>query len=374
MRFVPLNCVPDGAYLAKTLYDQEGRILLSQGTKLNDNLINKIQRSGFNTIYIQDEFSDNEIEEIITPELKLRAVDRIKQIFGRINEKNTKREKINLLDDKAITSLKDISNSIVDELFTSKHIVINLVDIKNLDNYTYEHSLNVAILSLILGFELNLNRNELYNLSLGALLHDIGKAFIPKEIVKKQDSLTDEEFEIIKSHPIKGFNYLKEQFQLTAPSKIIALQHHERFDGTGYPYGKKGDEINKLARIVAIADVYDAMTSDRPYKKAQPPSEALEYIMGSAGRHFDFQMVSAFVKKIIPYPIGTLVRLSNGKIAIVEEINPNFPLRPKVKIIEQRATTVEMTSLNLLNEKNIVIEGIQYELPNPSVQSYLKKK
>lgn len=379
MRFVPLNCVPEGVYLAKSLFDEDGRVLLREGTQLNSSLIDKINKSGFHTIYIYDGFSDNDIEEIIRPEIRIKAVNKIKEVFKSAIQPDSGRVRSlkgasPALSDKQLFSLQDISKTIVDELFSSKDIVINLIDIKNMDNYTYEHSLNVAILSLVLGLELNLNRNELYNLSLGALLHDIGKAFIPKDILRKEDLLSKEEYEVIRNHPLKGYDYLKEQFQLTAPSKIIVLQHHERIDGGGYPHGKKGNEINKLAKVVAIADVYDAMTSDRPYKRAQPPNEVIEYIMGSAGRHFDFDMARAFVKRIVPYPVGTLVRLSNGAIALVEEINTNFPLRPKVRIINQRATTVDFTFIDLLEEKNLVIEGIQYEVPNLSVQNYLKNK
>ncbi len=205
--------------------------------------------------------------------------------------------------------------------------------------------------------ELRLNKNDLYNLCIGALLHDIGKAFIPKDILLKKDKLTDEELSIVRDHTAKGYEYLKSNSYLTAPSRIIAFQHHERLDGSGYPNGLKEGQINKLAKIVAIADVYDAFTSDRPYKKASPPHEALEYIMGAAGRYFDFDMVQAFVRKVIPYPV-----------------NPNFPLRPKVRIVQQLATSVKMEYIDLLKENNLVIEGIQYEIPNPSVQHYLKNK
>jgi len=243
-----------------------------------------------------------------------------------------------------------------------------------MDNYTYEHSLNVAVLSVILGLELNLNKNELYNLCLGGLLHDIGKAFIPKELLLKESNLTDEEYTLMKSHAVKGYEYIKGNFQISAFVKVITLQHHERIDGTGYPAGLKGDKINKLAKIVSIADVYDAITSDRPYKKADPPSEAIEFIMGSAGRFFDFHMAKAFLRRIVPYPVGTLVKLSNGQIGIVDEINESFLLRPKIRIIKQLATTVKFEYVDLLSQPSIVIEGIQYEIPNLSVQNYLKSK
>lgn len=383
MRFVPLNCVKEGTYLAKNLHDAKGRILLKKGTLLTEGLIDKIRESGFQSIYINDEYSNNEIEDLIKPELKVKTVSTIKETFESISQSNRQaknkvrnlKDKQNLLlQEKYINSLNDISKYLVDDITSSKNVLVNLVDIKNMDTYTYEHSLNVTLLSLVLGIELRLNKNDLYNLCIGALLHDIGKAFIPKDLLLKKEKLTDEELNIVRDHTAKGYEYLKSNSHLTAPSRIIAFQHHERLDGSGYPNGLKGDQINRLAKIVAIADVYDAFTSDRPYKKASPPHEALEYIMGAAGRYFDFDMVQAFVRKVIPYPVGTLVKLSNGAIALVEEINPNFPLRPKVRIVQQLATSVKMEYIDLLKENNLVIEGIQYEIPNPSVQHYLKNK
>lgn len=383
MRFVPLNCVIEGYFLGKNLYDSKGRILLKKGTELTDGLIAKMRDNGFNTIYINDEYSNNEIEDIIKPQLRVKAVGAIRETFEGISKSNKQqlnkpanlRKKQNaLVQEKYISSLNDISKTLVDEIASSKNVLINLVDIKNMDSYTYEHSLSVAILSLVLGIELRLNKIELYNLCIGALLHDIGKAFISKDLLFKKDKLADDEYRIIKEHPLKGYDYLKNNIQLTAQSRIITLQHHERLDGSGYPNGLSGDKINKLAKIVAIADVYDAFTSDRPYKKASPPHEAIEYIMGSAGRYFDFDMVQAFIRKVVPYPVGTLVKLSNGEIALVEETNPSMPLRPKVKIVKQLATSVKMDTIDLVQENNLVIEGIQYEIPNPSVQNYLKEK
>ncbi|WIF94111.1 HD-GYP domain-containing protein [Caminicella sporogenes] len=380
MRFVPINCVKVGSHLGKNLYDSNGRILLRKGTKLNSSLIEKIRQSGFYTIYINDEYSSNEIEDIIKPELKLKTINTLKETFKYIEKEhsskniNLLKQKKNLIQEKHLNSLNEISKNLVDDISKTKDVLINLIDIKNMDNYTYEHSLSVSILSLVIGIELGLNKNELYNLCIGALLHDIGNAFIPKEILNKEGTLTDEEYRLIREHPLKGYEYLKENYQLTAFAKAIALQHHERIDGSGYPYGLTGDKINKLAKIVAVADVYDAMTSDRPYKKAKSPNEAIEYIMGAAGRYFDFDIARAFVKRVIPYPIGTLVKLSNGEIGVIEEINSNFPLRPKIKVIKQLATTVDMKLIDLLKEPNIVIEGVQYEIPNPSVQHYLKNK
>ncbi|QEK11431.1 HD-GYP domain-containing protein [Crassaminicella thermophila] len=373
MRLIPIGSAKEGMYLAQTLNDKNNRVLLQKGVKLNQNLIGKIKENGIYSIYINDEYSDNEIEDVISPKLRNEAIKTIKDTFDGLDKYFKQREnaiKVKQLEqegEKNIQSLNNISKEFVDEILMNNNIVVNLVDIKSIDSYTYQHSVNVAVLSLILGIEMGLNRNELHDLCIGAMLHDIGKAFIPKEILLKKAPLTEEELDIEKDHTKKGYEYLKEKYEIKATTKVIALQHHERVDGSGFPYGYKGDKINKLARIVAIADTYDYLTSDTANKKAVPPNEAIELIMGSAGRYFDFKMVEVFAKKIMPYPEGSLVQLSNGEIGVVQEIQPDFPLRPKVKIVRQNAVSVEMKMIDLMKETNVVIKGILYEIPNACV-------
>lgn len=353
MRSVPLRCIKKGSLLAKDLYDNTGSIFLKEGIELTDELIEEAIDNGFHCVYILDDYSNNEIDNIKS-ELKIRLTTAVKEAFKKIEYNN-------------------MDENLIDEIVSQRDIMINLVDIKNMDKYVYEHSVNVAILSLVLGIELGLNRNELYILCIGALLHDIGKAFIPYDICSK-NPLTEAEEEVLKTHTTKGYEYLKDLLERNLPSRIICLEHHERIDGYGYPNKINGDKINKLSKIVAIVNTYDHIRSHTPCKSAQPPNDAIEYLMGSAGRHFDYDMVKIFIKNINPYPIGTLVRLSNKEIGIVEDINENYPLRPKVRIIKQLATTVEMKVIDLLKEKNLVIEGIQREIPNLSVQHYLKSK
>ncbi|MDK2799992.1 MAG: hypothetical protein PWQ70_1611 [Clostridiales bacterium] len=383
MRVVPVNCVKENSSLAKHIYDADGRILLKKGTCLTRGLIKRILDIGIHTIYINDEYSNNEIEDIIKPEVRLRAVKGIKDTFEsfskyskqkNMNTSSVKEKQFLKERDKHIEVLGDVSKSIVDEILASKSTLINLVDIKTMDSYTYQHCVNVAVLSIILGVEFGFNTKQLVDLCTGALLHDIGKVFIPKEILTKPGKLTDEEYEIIKEHPTKGYQYLDGNRDISAHSKMIILQHHEKIDATGYPRQIDGFKIHTMAKIVAIADVYDAITSDRPYRKALSPSEAVEFIMAGAGRHFDFEMAQTFVRKVIPYPEGTLVKLSNGEVGVVEEVKPNFPLRPKVKVIKQKAVNIEMQSIDLINENNIIIEGIQYEAPNLSIPHYLKNR
>ncbi|NLY43412.1 MAG: HD-GYP domain-containing protein [Clostridiaceae bacterium] len=368
MRLVPINCVKQDCFLGKTIYDDEGRVLLYKGTRITNNLIKRMKSIGIQSIYVIDEYSENEIEDIIKPEIRVKAIKAVKDTFEhlrrRVDWNYSELDKRRFLKrrDEQIDVLIDVSKMIVEEVLSNKDVMINLVDIKNMDSYTYEHSVNVAVLALIIGLEQGLNVKELNNLCIGALLHDIGKAFIPNEILKKPDELTEEEFALMKEHPVKGYEYIRSNVSLPAVAKVMVLEHHERIDGGGYPRKLDGSRIHHFSKIVTVADVYDALTSDRPYRKAVLPSEAIELIMGSAGRHFDFKIAYSFVRKVVPYPVGTVVKLSNGYCGVVEDIPENFPLRPKVRIIRTNTGKELSESIDLLIEKSIVITGVQFEV------------
>ena len=184
-----------------------------------------------------------------------------------------------------------------------------------------------------MGIANRFNKNELYKLAMGALLHDFGKVFINQDLLNKKEKLTEEEVKIMKAHSIDGYRYLKSNYDVPIKSYIAVLDHHEKYDGTGYPNGKVGESISLFGRIVAIADGYDALTSDRPYKKATLPANAIEYIMGGASTHFDFNLVNIFIKKVAAYPIGTCVRLNNGLVGIVIENFSDASTRPKIRIL-----------------------------------------
>jgi HD-GYP domain-containing protein (c-di-GMP phosphodiesterase class II) len=366
MRLVPINSVKEGSFLAKTIFDNDGRILLRDGVKLTEGLIRRIKSIGIFTLYINDEYSYNVIEDVIEPHIRQKAIKSVKDTFSHFERFNSAAgAKGNLSGvtpprgnkQDYVKALMDLSKEIMDEMISKKNVLINLVDIKSLDNYTYQHSVNVALLSLVLGIKLKLSKYELYNLCVGAILHDIGKVFIPTEILLKKDKLTDSEFELIKEHTFRGYEYLKTSPDIPATARIVVLQHHEKVNGKGYPEMRKKDEINKLSKIVAITDVYDALTSDRAYRRAMSPNEAIEYIMASGESHFDFEMVKVFAKTIIPYPEGSLVKLSDGRLAVVEKLNSEFPLRPIIRLINNNNKLVDLEK-----ELHIVITGLQYEV------------
>jgi len=369
MRLVPIECIRENSFLGKDIYAPDGRCLLRSGIILTDDMLQRVKEFKIFSLYIIDEYSAGEIEDIIKPELRQKSISVLKETFCDIERiasvhKFEKRsiEQYTNYEQKYFNSISKIAEDILENVLSNKNVLISLVDIKSMDNYTYSHCVNVAVISIVLGISLNLSKKNLTYLCIGALVHDIGKSFIPKEILQKPGKLTPEEFEIIKSHSRYGYDFLNNSIDLSSYIKLIVLQHHERFDGLGYPNNIMGDKINYLARIVSIADVYDALTSDRPYKRAMCPSDALEYLMSNTGTLFDYDLINTFCKIVIPFPQGTIVSLSNGVVGIVEKTIPNFPLRPIVKIVKSNCPNEVGSKINLIDTLSIVISDIKYEI------------
>lgn len=332
MRYIPTLCLREGMVLAKSLYGNDGRLFLQQGQPIKQSFLSCIKQNGFQGVYISDQLSEDiEIKNVIDDQLRHSAAKAVRDIYIQSINRNINQD--------AADNAKAIVRNIVDEIIENRNITVNMIDLKSYDNYTYYHSVNVGVLSIVVGVALGMNKTNLYKLGVGALLHDIGKVFIDKDIIEKPDSLTPEEFEEVKQHPGLGYQYLiNANLDLPISGLICILQHHERIDGSGYPDGLSGEKINKFSRIIAIADVFDAMTSDRPYRPAMMPSEVMEYLMGSTGTLFDPELVYQFTRKVAAFPLGTCVLLSNGFTAIVVKNYEDCCLRPKVKVIRSNDT------------------------------------
>ena len=361
MRYVPVSCLKEGMIVAKSIYNTEDQLLAKLGTVLKHTYIERIHQLGYQGVYIEDDLSDGIIiKDIVGEELRRKSVHSIKSVFESIEyNRDIQKNKIT----QGLENAKKIIDNILYDILDTKDAIINMIDIKAFDEYTFYHSVNVAILAMVVGAELKLTEKELFNLGLAAILHDIGKVYISKDILLKNDRLLPEEFAEIKTHSEKGYKHLKSTYEIPTSAYIGVLQHHERYDGRGYPLSKSRDGISLFGRIICVADVYDAITSNRPYRSAMLPSEAMEYIMANSGSMFDGKIVQVFINKVAAYPVGMSVHLSNGCKALVIDNNYGAPLRPVVKVYENARgeELVEPYILDLsdmITTKNITIVEI----------------
>jgi HD-GYP domain-containing protein (c-di-GMP phosphodiesterase class II) len=250
-----------------------------------------------------------------------RSRDAVLQMFGEARMGRA-------LDTAACAELvEDVSASV----FRNPGALISLARLKTVDDYTYMHSVAVCALMVALGRTLGMDEAQCRQAGLAGLIHDMGKATIPLSVLNKPGKLTPEEFEIIKSHPARGHALLSEAQGVAEEALDVVLHHHERLDGRGYPKGLAGDAISRLARMGAVCDVYDAVTSNRPYKAGWDPAESIAHMASWQG-HFDRTIFAAFVKTVGIHPTGSIVRLASGRLAVVAEQNAGAPTTPVVKV------------------------------------------
>lgn len=354
MRLVSLDKVKEGSKLGKAIHAADGRVLLGEGVILSKHFLEKLKNLGINSLYIIDERLENlevqlELNDIISDVTRVEAV----QVTKNTLEQAAKGKNIQP------AQVLSVVNNIIDDLLAQDTILVNLTDIRTFDDYTFGHSVNVAVLSLIMGIALGYDQIKLRNLGVGALLHDLGKTKIPLSILNKQEKLTEQEVELIRKHPEYGFELIRNNRELSILIAHVAYQHHEKYDGTGYPRGLKEKNIHKFARIVAIADVYDALTSDKTYRPRYLPHEAHEYLMGACYSHFDSDLVKIFLQYVAPYPLGTIVFLNTGEKAVVVEQHPDFLLRPIVMVFEKNGQELSRTfQYDLLLNTTVMIKEV----------------
>ena len=303
-----------GMIVAQSIYNNHGGSYLVKGNPITPGYIDKLKQIGIPTVSVTSDDPNFKLmppEDIVREETRINAIQHVYQSFKSVEHEGR-------LDAQA---MERVSDNILFDLIQRKENLVQLTDIRLHDTYTFAHSVNVAILSAMLGLLCRYTKKDLSILTLGALLHDLGKIDIPAEILTKTTRLTDEEFATIKRHPDMGAKHIHDmenELPHTSLLATIAREHHEHIDGHGYPQGLKGDQIHRFAKIVAIADVYDALTSERPYKRAYTPNVAFNIMKNVNRGQFDPELLDLFFNNVAIYPVGTILKTEWG-YAIVKK-------------------------------------------------------
>ncbi len=223
----------------------------------------------------------------------------------------------------------NVSSELMKALEENDALAVDVGALKVSDEYTFKHSVDVASMGMIIAKNRGLSTKEVQQIGVSGLLHDLGKSRIPNEILNKPGRLTEEEFEVMKTHPVLGYNMIKDKPELSTATKLGVLQHHEKMNGNGYPLKLQGDQITPFARILSVADIYDALVTERPYKDAFSPRDAVEMIMAMTG-DLDIHMIQSFLNSVILYPVDSIIKLSTGEFAKIVQNIPGYPTRPTV--------------------------------------------
>lgn len=331
----------------QAVIDRAGRVLIARRTALDEFHIDALKKMGMGGIYIREGEED---EEPKTPDVPQKLPEAVQKKYDKIKVEDPAKVKISesvrsrvaqgiqyLYQDTQSADFTNASKSITDDLMKAisdnDAVAVDISALKVSDEYTFKHSVDVATMSMIIARKYGLDNKQVYEIGISGLLHDIGKSKIPNEILNKAGKLTDEEFEMMKQHSVFGFQILQEKKDLSNEVKMGVLQHHEKMNGRGYPLKADGEKISLFPRIISVADIYDALVTERPYKKPFSPRDAVEMIM-SMTEELDIDIMRCFMESVILYPVGTDVALSTGETARVVENIPNAVLRPKVMVVE----------------------------------------
>lgn len=343
-KFISVRVLTPGMVIDQSIIDGTGRILINRKTALDEFMIASLKRMGIGGVYIREgSESEEEITYNISPEV-MEQIEKVKvpdvaKIELRESVKKQVAEGIQFLYSNPnsasfVDTTNNISNELMKAITENDALAVDVNTLKVSDEYTFKHSVDVASMAMIVAKNLGLSPKEIKQIGVAGLLHDLGKSKIPNEILNKPGRLTDQEFDIMKQHPLTGYNMIKDKPDLTPATKLGVLQHHEKITGNGYPFKLTADKIHLYAKILTVADIYDALVTERPYKAAFTPRDAVEMIMAMTA-DLDINMIQSFLNSVILYPVGSIVKLSTGEFAKIVENIPGYPTRPTVITLTQ---------------------------------------
>lgn len=357
-KLVSTRVLANGMKIDQEIKDGTGRVLIERGVLLDDFQIEYLKTRGVTSIYIAEGMPDPDEIELSIPQYtrdlieKSKKPDRPKAVLSESVKKQVGEGVQKLFEDpnagNFVESSVGVAETLMDSVLADDVVAIDLGMLRVSDDYTFRHSVDVSAMAIIIGKAYGLSKEELRELAIAGLLHDVGKAKIPAEILNKPGRLEQNEFEYMKQHSLFGFQILKEKGQYSEGILKGVLQHHEKLNGAGYPLKASGNQIHKYARIISVADVFDALVNKRVYKEPFPKGEALEMVM-SMTQELDFEIMEEFLHSVILYPVDSIVKLSTGELAKVVENFPDYPMRPKVVGLEHGELYDLSNDVNLAN-------------------------
>lgn len=338
-KLVPTRILKTGMRIDQEIKDGTGRTLIEKGVLLDDFQIEYLKTRGVNGVYVAEGLPDADELELQLPQYtkdlieKHKVPDRPKVQLSESVRKQLGEGVQKLFADPLAENFTEnavgMAEQLMDNILTDDAVAIDLGMLKVSDDYTFRHSVDVSAMAVIIAKSMGLSKDELREVAIAGLLHDVGKAKIPAEILNKPGKLSEEEFGFMKQHSLFGYKLLKEKGKYSESILLGILQHHEKLNGKGYPMGVPGAQIHKYARIIAVADVFDALVNKRVYKEPFPKGQALEMVI-SMTQELDIDIMMHFLRSVILYPVDSIVPLSNGEMAKVVENIPNYPMRPIV--------------------------------------------
>lgn len=331
MRYIPITSLHEGMVLAKPILDGNFAVLFDEGQTLSGIHIQRLNGMGYAGIYIMDDLSrDVAVKDILPANVRVNTIRFARDLWQQAERGGKELVKM------PRGQQEKVILPVIESLLANPRRLVELIDLKPEEDYLYYHTAGVVILSILIGVEMGLSEEQLFELGMSALLHDVGTIFVPKAILEKPGKLTPDEYAMIRSHTQKGFEYLRDNFEISIEGCMGALQHHENYDGSGYPNSLKRDKISIYGRIISITDVYDALTSRRPFRRMLYPAAAMDYMNNQAGVMFDPDILAVFQRVVPLYPSGTCVELDSGVRGIVIRNFPADPGRPRIRLINSK--------------------------------------